>query len=460
MAKYNKALSHANGVRLYGPTTTKPYFRVWSVEGEYYSERLTPENEPEQREWADGKFIEVVEWMSRTGGPATKSAAPTPKQTIADLCLLREKDLETKVAAGTIQYRTYEAASDAHRVIKQALGTTLIRDWSVEQSAGFISELRVRYSRHTVQRMGANLRALVTFAHAGEHPLLPFSRDPMRGVDYSLRPVAHGESELFVPRRLRPTTAQIEALMAAIDARCVETMGYMASRPRCPVVLDRSYGGLVSATPAFTGLRSEETFALTVRSVLGHDRGDLELWVHEAAIQPAHTTRRWYGPVKDKRQRYVVVPRYWSAIKARAEALLARFGPELGMSALLFPQNDHNFVWVEHTKATEDRIYGRNRANGQPGIGHWQDQDLWERAAFRRSIFLPAAKKAGWPGELDWGTHRHHFATWADDSLHWPIEDISRQMGHADVSITHRVYFLSSERANQRLIAALPAQAG
>ena len=71
---------------------------------------------------------------------------------------------------------------------------------------------------------------------------------------------------------------------------------------------------------------------------------------------------------------------------------------------------------------------------------------MGEVSNYRRSVFDPAARAAGWPrrpyDRWVWTFHslRHVFATWALSQPGARIEDVSRLMGHSSVRITQYIY--------------------
>ena len=93
----------------------------------------------------------------------------------------------------------------------------------------------------------------------------------------------------------------------------------------------------------------------------------------------------------------------------------------------------------------------------------------WSQTGWGARRFRPAAKAAGWPtrtmivpgtdierAKLVWTWHslRHRFASWALWELNARPPDVAAAMGHADVSITLRVYSGGTVDAMERLTAA------
>lgn len=463
MATYGKALMRDKslGVALYCPTPGKRYFRITGPQGDRHSARLPLDYRVRERDGSDDEFVaEQRAWAieayhgyciaeAEAGGSET---APERKvaaaKTVNDLIAKREEELAKAIVGNTREPRTLSEARTIHRIhISPVIGKVRLRDWTEVESEEVMARARKRVGAYRQQAIGAALRALVTSAHAGRTPWIPRSRDPMHGVDYDLR--LHDEDQdenvLFIEPRYRPSTAQVEALRKAFADRCRQTIETIKSRPSRGAI-DRDYGDLMPAVAAYAGLRDGEVKALTAYSVVGHGRGRHQLHLIHACKQDPRSTRTWFGPLKKKKRRYAVLlpDDVWDPLEQRARSLLERFGPEQGMAALLFPQNDHNLVWVENTDIEQ------RRRGGTPG--RWEDQDLWERASFARVLAKPAMRAAAWPGELDWNCLRHHFAVWARDDMHWPVEDISRCMGHANTEITMRCYFVSSADANEYLI--------
>ncbi len=109
---------------------------------------------------------------------------------------------------------------------------------------------------------------------------------------------------------------------------------------------------------------------------------------------------------------------------------------------------DRQVIETRHHLALSGPKNRRRRATmyprAHPRALSWR---AWARRSnYRRNVFDPAARAAGWPRRPDgrsvwtFRSLRHVFATWALSQPGARIEDVSRLMGHSSVRITQDVY--------------------
>lgn len=449
--KYAKALRSDVACKLYGPTPSKPRFRVIGSSGREVTGRTVPLDRPddaiweEERRWADDQFDRAVAWARAQAhdGIDPRTSPRQRARIVADVIAERQRRLAEAVVSGEGARRTKEKAEEIHRLwIAPSVGSVKLMDWCPEQCRSLLGAANVGSARRA--SIGSEMRALVTLAH--KLRWLPAGTDPMEGIAYWKTAKVHGEAASFIPLELRPRTEQVKTLMLAMGERCRSTQAYLAGRPAKPVATDRDWGDLICAVGGFSGARPGERWGLTVESVL-HTRGSGQLHLIHT-VEQSRAGRR-LKVLKGKLERWTVVPEdVWPALVVRAEALMERFGEEQGPHALLFPATDHDLQLVALDREEAER---RGRRVGATG---WVDLDSWDRSEFRRSLFLPAAGAADWPDVLAFEHLRHHFVTWLF-ALTNDIQLVSTCMGHQSPEVTWNAYFRSSEGALDRAAAGL-----
>lgn len=450
--KYQKALRSDVGCKLYGPTESKPRFRVIGSSGREVTGRAVPldrRDDPmweEERRWANDQFDSAVRWSRSQAkdGIDPRTSQRHRARVVVDLIAERQHRLAQRIAAGEVAPRTLEKAKELHRLwVAPRLGSVKLMDWRPEQSRAVLVEAGKKVGQERRSSIGSELRALVTLAH--DLDWLPSGADPMKGVAYTRRAKVHGENASYVPMKFRPTTQQVKDLMVAMAERCRETQATLSGRPNKPVVTDRDWGGLVCAVGGFSGARAGERWGCTVESVL-HDRGPGQLHLIHTLEQVGRERR--LKVLKGKLERYTLVPEdVWPDLATRADSLVGRFG-EQGRYALLFPATDHDLRLVQLDPQEAER---RGQRVGTKG---WVDFDTWDRGEFRRSLFLPSASAAGWPKDLDFSHLRHHFAVWLF-ALTRNIELVATCMGHSSPRVTLDAYFASTEGELERAAVGL-----
>ena len=471
------------GVKLYGPTAAKPYFRVvatgqverasapvprdqlaTSEKVKFALDRLDPATARARRE-ADELFDQMVRWAKHQSTPAKRG-----DRTMNALCDRRLTELRDKGRAMT----TIDQNESLMRLyVRPVIGQVNVADWNTDHSLAVLRKARETCGVERVADVGKVLRCLVTLAHR-KPTWLSRDEDPMEGVEFRVKSQSQSEGVHFVPMKERPSTDQVDALAAAMQEVGLETMRNRARLPEQPVRIDRGWGWLACQVMGRCGTRFGEAISLTVASVarpreevevaidedltlteddrVARRRGIIDL-PHGYAIDPGRRliwiteTIEWKGskpyiaPVeqrasgkspKSKKERWTIYPiSMLEAINSRCRELLERFGPEQGPAALLFPASDHCFVEVP--------IDPR-----RPSRGHrWQDQDWWSRSHFPRTMYRKAVAKAeGWPASppFPFENLRHHFATWTKRNG-YPDELISHCMGHATVDYTQKRYY-------------------
>jgi len=146
--------------------------------------------------------------------------------------------------------------------------------------------------------------------------------------------------------------------------------------------------------------------------------------VDRQVVETRHALK--LGPPKSRRRRTTMYPARTPAGVDLA-ALVRRRLAELGPDAVVFPSPR----------------------------GHWA-----RRSNYRRNVFDPAARGAGWPkrpdGRWQWTFHslRHVFATWALSQPGARIEDVSRLLGHSTVRVTQDLYIAPDADLYDRFFTA------
>jgi integrase len=478
-----KPLRADRGVKLYGPTEPKPFFRVVaagqvertsvSVPVDAIAQAAKLDFDPVRtdravaraRAEADELFDQMVAWAK------TQVLAPKRgERTINALCDRRLLELRSKGRArGTIA-----KAEDLMKLyVRPQIGHVEVFEWSTEHSRTVLNAAKETCGAERIRDLGALLRSLVTLAHT-KPVWLPKGDDPMEGVDYQVKATTQGEGVRYVPPSQRPSTEQVDSLAEQMAARGDAVAAYFAGRPAKPVEIDRSWGWLFPQVMGKCGPRAGEAYALTVTSC-AQPRAEVEAAIvddltldaiertkrlgriidlpHGFAIDPGRRVITITEAVewekgqprivppeqgasgkdpKSKKERWTIYPTSMlGAIVERCAELLERFGPDQGPAALLFPEHDHCFVEVP---------FDPTKPNSKL---RWQDQDWWSPSEMRRSMYLKAVREAEyWPDEPPFPMEnlRHHFATWAKRN-DYPDELISHCMGHSSVAYTQQRYF-------------------
>lgn len=478
-----KPLRSDRGVKLYGPTPAKPFFRVVVVGQVERTSAAVPVNEiapamargfdPREidravaaaRLEADELFDRSVAWAK-----VNVRVAKRGERTIDALCDRRLQELRDKGRARG----TYDKAESLMRLyVRPVIGTVDVAQWNNSHCETVLRAASKSCHSERIADLGTLLRSLVTLAHR-KPAWLPEGDDPLESVEYMTKAHTQGEAARYVPLSQRPSTEQVDSLASAMRERGLQVQTYLASRPESPIRIDRGWGWLLPQVAGKCGTRLGETYALVVINfcnlrpeVEARIDGDLSLspadhssrlrgiidLPHGFAIDPGRRviavteTVEWSGskphiaPVderasgketKSKKDRWTIYPMsLLGPIVERCTELLERFGPELGPAALMFPEHDHRFVQVP-----ED-------SKRPAGPKRWQDQDWWNRSDFRRTMYLKSVKAAAaWPDTPTFPCEnlRHHFATWAKRNG-YPDELITHCMGHSSVSYTQQRYF-------------------
>jgi integrase len=172
---------------------------------------------------------------------------------------------------------------------------------------------------------------------------------------------------------------------------------------------------------AYSGLRWGEHAALTADRV---DPVRRRIVVDRQVVETRHALK--LGPPKSRRRRTTMYPARTPAGVDLAAWVRRRLA-ELGPDAVVFPSPR----------------------------GHWA-----RRSNYRRNVFDPAARGAGWPkrpdGRWQWTFHslRHVFATWALSQPGARIEDVSRLLGHSTVRVTQDLYIAPDADLYDRFFTA------
>lgn len=172
---------------------------------------------------------------------------------------------------------------------------------------------------------------------------------------------------------------------------------------------------------AYSGLRWGEHAALTADRI---DVARRRIVVDRQVIETRHALK--LAPPKNRRRRATMYPARTPAGVDLA-ALVERRLAELGPDAVVFPSPR----------------------------GQWA-----RRSNYRRNVFDPAARAAGWPrradGRWQWTFHslRHVFATWALSQPGARVEDVSRLLGHSTVRVTQDLYIAPDAELFERFFVA------
>jgi len=290
--------------------------------------------------------------------------------------------------SGWSQRHREEQAAYCRRFVLPVISDVLVRD------------LRPQHFQRVVDgaltpSVAAHLRTcLSAMVAAGlEEGLLLVRQDVLRGVRWTLpRDDAPDEPEsgVHVDEAEIPTARAVHAL-----ARAAAEISHVWWRE------------LEILLVAYSGLRWGEHAALTADRVESVQR---RIVVDRQVIETRHHLT--LSAPKNRRRRTTMYPAR-TPEGVELASLISRRLRELGPAALLFPAPR----------------------------GAWA-----RRSNYRRNVFDPAARAAGWPRRPDgrsvWTFHslRHVFATWALSQSGARIEDVSRLMGHSSVRITQDIY--------------------
>lgn len=478
-----KPLRSDRGVKLYGPTPAKPFFRV-VVAGQVertsaavpidaipdaaaqgFDPAKIDRDVARARIESDEQFDRSVAWAKQQLRIAKRG-----ERTIDALCDRRLQELKDKDRARG----TYDKVDSLMRLyVRPQIGDVDVSEWTDRHCQKVLRAAKETCGTERIADLGKVLRSLVTLAHR-KPSWLPRSEDPLEGVDYQVRARTQGEAVRFVPPSERPSTEQVDSLALAMQARGEGVERYLAARPNEPIHIDRGWGWLLPQVIGKCGCRLGETFALRASNLCAPRSQVVSLIHHDLSLNPLERARRltdivdlphgyaidpgrrvitvtetveWSNSkpyiasaeirasgkeTKSKKDRWTIYPMSMlPAVVTRCRDLLERFGPERGPAALLFPEHDHVFVEVP---VDQRRPFGAKR---------WQDQDWWNRSEFRKSMYLKSVAQAEfWPLRQPFALEnlRHHFATWAKRNG-YADELISHCMGHSTVSYTQQRYF-------------------
>ena len=289
------------GVKLYGPTPAKPYFRVvamgqverasvpvprdllgTSEKVKFALDRLDPATARARRE-ADELFDQMVRWAKHQTAPVAQR-----DRTLDALCDRRLAELRDKGRAMT----TIEQNEGLMRLyVRPVIGHVNVADWNTEHSLAVLRKARETCGSERVADLGKVLRSLVTLAHR-KPTWLSRDEDPMEGVEFRVTSQSQAEGVHYVAMKDRPSTDQVDSLAAAMQEVGLETMRYLAQRPIRPVVIDRGWGWLLCQVMGRCGTRFGEAISLTVASVT-RPREEVESAIEEAlSLSPAERLAR------------------------------------------------------------------------------------------------------------------------------------------------------------------------
>ena len=251
--------------------------------------------------------------------------------------------------------------------------------------------------------VAAHLRRCVSAMVAAglEEGLLLATQDVLRGLHWPV-PAGEHEDSRFVEEADIPTAGAVHALAAVAGERVW-------------------WRELQVLAVAYSGLRWGEMAALTADRV---DPVRRRIVVDRQVVEGRHGLV--LAPPKNRRRRTTMYPARTPAGVDLA-ALVRRRLAELGPDAVVFPSPR----------------------------GHWA-----RRSNYRRNVFDPAARGAGWPkrpdGRWQWTFHslRHVFATWALSQPGARIEDVSRLLGHSTVRVTQDLYIAPDADLYDRFFTA------
>lgn len=354
--------------------------------------------------------VTVKHWLdgARGGRPPISKAGNHERP---DLAQLGQRLLDRMRDDG-VRRRTLE---DYDRILRchvvPVIGEVPVAEWDEEHCRSVLRRARQSgKAPATIQDIGAVMVAMVREAHRRPR-WLTLDENPMGDVRFRARARHQGQAAVFVPPSQRPSTAQVRALTASLYWR-----GRRRGRPWYLIM------GLIAG---FAGLRWSELIGLRP---CDYDVTGRKLLVATSIEQPDAGDLLRAG-TKNGRSREVPVTGTLHRLlvkhcdRVAADDVGDGVWPLGGEDGLLFPG-----------------------PGGAP----------WDRSVWRRAVFIPCARAAGWEmvgdaptptglmrggrPRLPFRNLRHHAASFLHDQAGLRWEDVSDALGHHCVAFTLATY--------------------
>ncbi len=393
--------------KLYGPTPRRPKPRVAYKEPESGEWRYLTGEDLEE---ANAIFEKVERWLD-AGVSLSRGRQPEQSSERHDVATLGNRLLERMEDDG-VRRRTLE---DWARIVRchivPVMGARSVVEWDGDDCQRVLREARNRgLAPASVQDIGTVMVALVREAHRRPR-WLPVEEDPMEGVSYRAKARHQGQTASFVPPPERPTTPAVRSLCASL---------WWRGRRQ-----DRWWYSLMGLVAGFTGLRWSELVGLRPSD---YDDSRRTLIIATSIEQPDQGMQVRERTKNDKVREVPVTGTIHRWLTRRCGEVLEQskgggLWPTGGRDGLLFPG---------------------------------PDEGPWRRSTWRRGVFLPAARSAGWEmigdketasglmrggkARLPWRNLRHHAATWLHHEAGLPWEEVSHILGHHNVAFTISTY--------------------
>lgn len=392
--------------KLYGPTAKRPKPRVVFKDLQTGEWRYLTGDDLDE---ANAIFEKAERWLD-AGVVLTPDKEPTAEGR-RDLAALGQR-LLARMEDDGVRRRTLQ---DWDRIIRchiaPVIGARSVVEWDGDDCQKVLRRSRkAGLAPVSVQDIGSVMVALVREAHRKPR-WLPLEENPMEGVRYRAKARHQGQVASFIPLNDRPATPGVRDLCAAL---------YWRGRRQ-----GRWWYSLMGLIAGFAGLRWSELAGLRP---CDYDATRRLLIVGSSIEQPDH------GP----------------QVRERTKSDKIREVPVTGTA--------HR--WLERRCAEVTAL--------PPGTGGWAgggpqgllfpgpDGGPWRRSTWRRGVFIPAARAAGWEmvnesmsasglmrggkPRLPWRNLRHHAATWLHHEAGLPWEEVSHILGHHNVAFTIATY--------------------
>lgn len=371
---------------------------------------------------AEQKFDEICDYVRTTRAliavRGTAQGDGVPKAHTRTLDALMDLWVEKTRANGREDSYIDGRAGTYDVWIRDRIGDTEVADWTTSHSLAVIAAVRNSTGAARVQTVGALLRSLVTTAQDAGWVM---RHAPMKGVSYVVHSKEQSESADYVPKKDRPKFGMVE--------RLADQFGVIGARS------DRWWLELMCQVAGVTGARFGEQCAFKPDDYRASDNSLMidEAWTFPRRHRKTGKTRppRLKDTKNHKRRRVYLPDSLAPAMARRVAEVEALEIP----GALLFP--------------------------GPAG-----PTKPFQESNFRSTIFIPAARAAGWEmigdketarglmrggrAAIPYANMRHHAAMWMRKRAGYDWEDISHYLGHHSVTFTRSVYLRRRSDADKR----------